>query len=62
MLSGDEGGKRSVVSTVSSIIAVALIAEIKLDERMPRKCQFLIVGLFGFTIGGLEITGSPGSF
>lgn len=51
MLSGDEGGKRSVVSTVSSIIAVALIAEIKLDERMPRKCQFLIVG---YSVSPLE--------
>ena len=39
ILFGDKGGKKSVMFNVSSIITVALIAKIKLDERMSRKCQ-----------------------
>lgn len=39
MLFEDKGKKKTVMSTVFSIIAVAIIAQIKLDRRMPRKCQ-----------------------
>lgn len=39
MFFGDKGGKKSVVSTISFIIAMTLITKIKLDKGMSKICQ-----------------------